>query len=201
MFHHIWRLSEGGADNLGLACTDEGLVLGRTPLIERRDGRFVVRDEIEIRRLLSCAYGKDIAAERIMDGLAIVAPAMNASDPALARIAAVHLRIPELRDEVARDAMEAEDRLIKYAPGEGAGLHPRNIRKASPDDPKHPGWPAGTGWTGSAISAQGRNARGHRPKSQGPHQTPCGTACTAHSRTPAASLSKQRGSRHRPDCR
>ena len=36
----MWRLSEGGEDNLGLACTNEGLVLGRTPLIERRGSSF-----------------------------------------------------------------------------------------------------------------------------------------------------------------
>src|SRR5438046_10060421 len=37
--------------------------------------------------------------------------------------------------------MEAEDRLIKYA---HPGPRPNGLQKASPDDPKHPGWPAGT---------------------------------------------------------
>jgi hypothetical protein len=49
--HQFWRLSEPGPDNLGLACTDDGLLLGQTPLIERRDGRFVVREPNEIERL------------------------------------------------------------------------------------------------------------------------------------------------------
>ena len=44
MTYHMWRLSEAGPDNLGLACTDEGLLLGGTTLIERREGRFAVRD-------------------------------------------------------------------------------------------------------------------------------------------------------------
>jgi hypothetical protein len=52
MIYPIWRLSEDTPDNLGLACTDDGLVLGRTPLIERRGGRFVVRGSGEIARLL-----------------------------------------------------------------------------------------------------------------------------------------------------
>ena len=57
MIHRIWRLSEtSDHNNLGLACTDQGLVLGRTPLIERRDGRFVVRERNEIECLLSHAY-------------------------------------------------------------------------------------------------------------------------------------------------
>jgi hypothetical protein len=57
MIPKIWRLSENsGDDNLGLACTEQGLLLGRTPLIERRDGRFVVREQNELEHLLSRAY-------------------------------------------------------------------------------------------------------------------------------------------------
>jgi hypothetical protein len=142
MIPKIWRLSENsGDDNLGLACTAQGLMLGRTALIERRDGRFAVRERAEIERPLGRAYRKQLPVDRIVSGLATVTAALNANDQALARIAAVHLRIPDLPDLAARDAMEAEDVLIKY-------LHQRalqdEIRKASPDDPKHPGWPAGT---------------------------------------------------------
>ncbi len=143
MIHQFWRLSEGGEDNLGLACTDDGLMLGRTPLIERRDGRFVVRERGEIEGLLGRAYPAGLATKRIMPGLAAVAAAINANDPCLARIAAVHLRLPDLPGLAARDELEAEDILIKSA----AGHHSRDTReihKASPDDPKHPGWPAGT---------------------------------------------------------
>ena len=139
----IWRLREAGENNLGLTCSEEGLLLARTSLIERRDDRFVVRGQREIERLLSCAYRTDLAADRLMPGLATVAAAMNANDQCLARIAAVHLRIPDLPDQAARDHMEAEDILIKSAYWNVA-LHPHDIHKASPDDPKHPGWPAGT---------------------------------------------------------
>jgi hypothetical protein len=77
---------EPGAGNLGLACNGDGLVLGRTLLIERRGARFVVRDQNEIGRLFSCAYGTGIAPDRIMGGLATVAAALNANDLALACI-------------------------------------------------------------------------------------------------------------------
>jgi hypothetical protein len=87
MFHPIWRLSEPGADNLGLACDEEGLVLSRTPLLERRDGRFVVRDVRDIRRLLGRAYRTQVDASLLMGGLATVAAALNANDLLLARIA------------------------------------------------------------------------------------------------------------------
>jgi hypothetical protein len=140
---HIWRLSEGGEDNLGLACTKDGLILGRTLLVERRDGSFFVRERSEIERLLRRAYRTDLAVDRLMPGLATVASALNANDSCLACLAAVHLRLPDLPDLIARDDMEAEDILIKFSNWEAA-LPPREIHKASPDDPKHPGWPAGT---------------------------------------------------------
>ena len=125
MIPKIWRLSENtGDDNLGLACTEQGLVLGRTLLIERRDGRFVVRERSEIECLFSLAYGREAIAQRLMSGLATVASALNANDQGLARIAAVHLRIPDLPDQAARDAMEAADVLIKSAEWNPA-LHPR----------------------------------------------------------------------------
>jgi hypothetical protein len=69
----MWRLSEAGPDNLGLACTDDGLLLGRTPLIERRDDRFVVRERDEAERLLQRGHRYIGEAERLMPGLAAVA--------------------------------------------------------------------------------------------------------------------------------
>jgi hypothetical protein len=158
MIHQVWQLSEPGEDNLGLAITPDGLVLGHTPLLERRDGSFVVRERREIQRLLSCAYRRGVAVERLMSGLATVASALNANDPCLARIAAVHLRIPDLPNKSARDAMAAEDIFIKSADRKSAPQW-REIRKASPDDPKHPGWPAGTpGGLGGKFRPKGSTA-------------------------------------------
>ena len=117
--HQMWRLSEAVPQNLGLACTDDGLLLGRTSLIERRDGRFVVRARGEIERLLKCAYDGEPPVDRLMSGLARVASALNANDQCLARIAAVHLQMPDLASAAVRDALAAEDSLIKYARDEG----------------------------------------------------------------------------------
>jgi hypothetical protein len=139
----MWRLSEASPENLGLVCTDDGLLLGRTPLIKRRDGRFVVRERRDIERLLHCAYERADSLERLMAGLANVARALNGDDPCLARISAVHLKIPDLPDAAARERMEVEDQRIN---GAGAKLErcAQGLGKASPDDPKHPSWPAGT---------------------------------------------------------
>src|ERR1700726_1693717 len=125
---HIWRLSEGGEDNLGLACTKDGLVLGCTLLVERRDRSFFVRERSEIEQLLRRAYRTDLTVDRLMPGLATVASALNANDPCLACIAAVHLRLPDLPDRTARDDMEAEDILIKFSNWNSA-LPPRKIHK------------------------------------------------------------------------
>jgi hypothetical protein len=134
----MWRLSEAVPQNLGLACTDDGLLLGRTSLIERRDGRFVVRARGEIERLLKCAYEGEPPVDRFMSGLARVTSALNANDQCLARIAAVHLQMPDLASAA---VLAAEDSLIKYARDEGAGaaswnpaLHPRT------GTPPNPGW-------------------------------------------------------------
>jgi hypothetical protein len=143
MIPKIWRLSEAtGDDNLGLACTEQGLVLGRTALIERRNASFVVRERSEIELLLGFAYRMKLSVDRLMPGLATVAAALNVNDQALARIAAVHLRIPDLPDQAARDAMEAVDVLIKSADWNPA-LHPRA------GTPPNPGWFAPTGGAGS----------------------------------------------------
>jgi len=92
----MWRLSEATPDNLGLAFTDDGLLLGRAPLIKRRNGCFVVREWFEIARLVKYSFPDGVAADRLMPGLARIAAALNANDHALARIAAVHLQISDL---------------------------------------------------------------------------------------------------------
>jgi len=159
---HMWRLSEAGDDNLGLACSDDGLFIGRTPLIEKRDGKFFVRQRHDIERLLSRAYRTEIRADRLMSGLTSVARALNADDQCLARIAAVHLRIPDIPDRTARDAMEAMDVFVKYARDEGGGgsdwnpaLHPRT------GTPPNPGWFAPT--EGSGESSPVRTAQNNDP--------------------------------------
>jgi len=176
MFHALWRLSEAGADNLGLACNDEGLALGRTPLIERRGGRFVVRDSRDIQRLLSRAYRTDVDAGPLLGGLATVAAALNANDLLLARIAAVHLRIPDLPDGTARDALEAEDRLIKH----GRDVVVVKYGDANWDPEQHPrtgtapnpGWFAPTDGSGDDSSraqvAENEDAAQHANPSPGP---------------------------------
>ena len=151
--HHVWRLSEYHQGNLGLACTDDGLFLGRTPLIERQKTGFSVRSRTELTRLFSRAYGADLAVDRLLPGLATVTAALNATDPGLARIAAVHLKIPDLPGRLAREDMEAEDVLIRLARGDAAKWDPAQHPRTG--TPPNPGWfaPAG-GSTDESTSEQ-----------------------------------------------
>jgi hypothetical protein len=117
---HMWRVSEPGPRNLRLAFTDDSLLLGETSLVERRDGRFVVRARNEIERLLKCAYDGEVPIDWLMTGFARVASALNANDQCAAHIAAVQMRVPDLASPAIRDALAREDSLIKYARAGGA---------------------------------------------------------------------------------
>jgi hypothetical protein len=147
-----------------------------------------MRKRSEIERLLSRAYGEDLTINRLLPGLATVTAALNANDAGLARIAAVHLRIPDLPNQAVRDRLEAEDVVIKSVdrhsaartldavlldPSGAADANesfpldpPSIIHKASPDDPKHPGWPAGTeGGRGGQFRPKGASELTQRVKS------------------------------------
>jgi len=154
MIRQMWRLSEAGSDNLGLACTDDGLLLGRTPLVEHRDGRFVVRERGDIERLLKRAYQTEPPVDRLMPGLATVAAALNANDACLAQIAAVHLRLPDLPSRNARSDLEAEDILIKSVDWNSA-LHPRT------GTPPNPGWFAPSAVRWRKVGRLARKIRSH----------------------------------------
>jgi hypothetical protein len=132
MIPKIWRLSQtNDDDNLGLVCTEQGLLLGRTPLIEWRDGRFIVRERAELERLLGRAYRRELAITRLMPGLATVASALNANDQGL-RGSPRCICGSLICVTVPRNEMEAEDALINYVRQRELTYE---FRKASPDDP------------------------------------------------------------------
>jgi len=97
------------------------------------------------RMLVRPAYGGALPLQRIMSGLATVANALNADDPCLASIAAVHLQIPDLPSHAAPDDMEAADLFIKSGDWNPA-LHPRAAT------PPNPGWFAPTGGSDQELS-------------------------------------------------
>lgn len=112
---HVWKLSEGGGRALGLSCTEDGVFLAGTQLIERREGRYALRPRADRERLLGRAFGDGISLDRLMPGFRVIASALDERNLCLAQIAAVQLRVPDLPDMFARRSMEAEDLLIKRA--------------------------------------------------------------------------------------
>lgn len=151
---HIWRLSAGGDDNLGLSFTADGLVIGRTPLFERHDGCFVPRRQTHLERLLSCGFGIEVKLDHVMPGLATVAAALNRRELCRASIAAVHLRIPDLPDPFARLEMETEDLLIKVE----ARVNPLVRGDWNPDEHPRTGASPNPGWFAPKDDANGSDA-------------------------------------------
>jgi hypothetical protein len=90
----------------GLSCDEEGVfIAGDVPLIFRRavgdgDG-YTVRPVHELEKLLASAYGPDRDLSAQIAGLHLVARYMNQRNWVLAKIAAVHLRLPEISDDLA----------------------------------------------------------------------------------------------------
>src|SRR5205085_5986584 len=82
----------------------------------------------------------------LVSGLAAVAIALGQGNLALAQITAVHLRLPDLRDTVARAALEAEDLSIKRG-------------SAAWDEARHPrtGTPPNPGWFAPNAGAEARS--------------------------------------------
>lgn len=144
----LWSLGKAGERALALCCTEEGLFFGRTALVEKRGGSFVVRPRVELERLLRHAYGDGL--DRLMRGLGVVKSALDEKNLCLAQIAAVQLRVPPLPDFFARAGLEAEDRLIK---AERAGV----LARAAWDPSEHPraGVPPNPGWFAPADGAGG----------------------------------------------
>jgi hypothetical protein len=134
-------LSTAADGNLGLCCNRDGLFLARTPLIERRAGGYALRPPPDLERLLGHAFD-EADLDRLMRGLGIVKSALDEDNLPLAQIAAVQLRIPNLRGFCARAALEAEDLLIKAERGAEV------LARAGRDPDKHPrtGTPPNPGW-------------------------------------------------------
>jgi hypothetical protein len=78
-------------------------------------------------------YGLQVDAAAKMEGIGVVAKALNEANPALACIAAVQLRLPEIPERKASELVKCAEALANSGP-----------LKASEDDSKHPGYPKGT---------------------------------------------------------
>jgi hypothetical protein len=106
-----YALSERLSDNheliRGLSCDEGGVFLaGNVPLVYRRSTvpsgpSYVSRSRYELEILLAAAYGDQWDFSAQIAGLHLVERYMNEGKWALAKIASVHLRLPEISDDFA----------------------------------------------------------------------------------------------------
>jgi hypothetical protein len=99
---------------LGLSCTLTGVSLAGVPLLCRTQTGFIPRPASEITALLKAAYGADGDTRRLSSRLGAIAQALSSGDFALAAIAAVQTRTPELSAEAALRLANADKELGKY---------------------------------------------------------------------------------------
>jgi len=152
-----WQRAREGRIKRRLTLTDDGLLLGADTVIAKRqndggmacaiDGR-----EDEILALIGVAYGTAMSPG-LISHLRRADKAYMRGDPVTAQIHLAFTGLHKIEDaEPASFRLFLADRLLR------AGLSPHALpialsddtdlsewfEKASPDDPTHPGWPAGT---------------------------------------------------------
>lgn len=165
----IWyRLSPVG-DSFGLSCDERGVFLGGVPLLERvpdhaGNEHLASRPSGDLSREFGLIYGVPIDMGGKKGGLSTVANALNRGNLALAKIASVQMRLPDLPRFSATNENAAK--LVSL-------LRRGGLLKEEWDPAKHPRWPAGsTGGQGGEFapadgySSDGPSGDGSRSPSQ-----------------------------------
>ncbi len=129
----------------GVSCGAQGPALGPIRLLVKTAAGFEPRPLAELNSALGRIFARRIDCAGLIGGLWAAARALNEGDLPRAMLATQHMRLPYLSEDEARRAAGAEA-----------------LSKASPDDPDHPGWPAG--------AADGRGGQ-FRPKDRAAEAT------------------------------
>ena len=137
------RFSLSDTPGSGVSCGANGLFVGGVPLLERTHSaggleQWQSRPASEINRDLGKCYGLPIDFNTKMGGLAAVARAIERRDLIHARIATLHLRIP---DPPALGRSRWNSIAITDLARQ---LHASGLLKMPWDPGKHPRWPAGS---------------------------------------------------------
>jgi hypothetical protein len=104
-----YRLGELG-DPHELSCDRHGAFVGKIPLLERVQGQsgrevWQIRSIPQLNLALSAGYGLAVDFTGKLGGIATIAKALNAGNIALAQIATVQLRLPDLPRLAKDDAL------------------------------------------------------------------------------------------------
>lgn len=147
----------------GLSCDEDGVFLaGDVPLICRgstasSEPSYAPRPSSELEILLTAAYGDEWDFSAQVAGLQRVARYMNEEKWALAKIAAVHLRLPEISDDLALAKLVATEAryLAKSCSSCGQKSNHKSRAVAKWDVSAEPRVPAGASGGGEWTSDGG----------------------------------------------
>ncbi len=120
----FFKLSNNSG-SLGLSCDKQGVALAGVPLMCVGPQGLQPRPQIQLRKLVSCAYSLETDATGLTAGLDVVARALNQGDMARAMAAAVLLKLPDLNWDGAVRIAQAEEMLSKYSQDEPRDWHGR----------------------------------------------------------------------------
>lgn len=118
----MFRLGDRGAGTVRrLSCDREGVFLGDYALVksshDRRGRRiYKTRDPAEINEALSAAYGGAVDFASRVPGLQLAARYLSEGRWALAQIAALQLRLPDLPDDAAVERLRKIEALQRGNP-------------------------------------------------------------------------------------
>jgi hypothetical protein len=113
-------------DEAGLNLGPDGPRLGPIALLSKTPTGYAPRPAAELDIILTYALGRPTSSESLAGSLRVIARALNDKDESRATIATQQMRLPPLSSDEAARARMIDD-----------------LVKASPDDPRHPGWPRG----------------------------------------------------------
>lgn len=123
----------------GVFCSEAGVFLGGVSLLERSTaGGWRPRPVFDLNRDLSERFGLPVEIGEKMNGIGAIARALGRGDLIYARIATLHLEIPDPPTRAKQDLapIEAIDLALQ--------LRASGLLKADWDPSKHPRWPAGS---------------------------------------------------------
>lgn len=140
----VWYRLAAEKESHGVSCGENGAFVGPVPLFKQtRDhigqAYWVVRPLPELNAELSDRYGLPVDLAPKRGGLETVAGALNRGHVSIARIATLHLQLPDLPSLAngSRDAAECIDLAMMLG---RSGI----LKGEGFDQAKHPRWPAGT---------------------------------------------------------
>ncbi len=118
----LWDRRCRGVAVRGLSCDEDGIFLGGdcalvAPTTDARGRRvYRLRSTAEINHVLSAIYGREIDISDRVAGLRQAAGYMTEGKWALAQVAALQLRIPDLPDDEALARLLKADALLRFNP-------------------------------------------------------------------------------------